>query len=72
MKPTHPIYNLHVKWMRRFHMPMSSVSLRMAIYFQNTQENSCTLVTATTCRRIQVHGLFIILNKLCVCVGVYG
>ena len=71
-KPSHPIYNLHVKWMCCFHRPMSSVSLRMEIYCQNTQENSCTWVIATTCRRIQVYGLFIILNKLCVCVGVYG
>jgi hypothetical protein len=70
-KPTHPIYNLHVQW-TCCHMPMSSVSLRMAIYCQNTQENSCTWIIATTCTRTQIYGLFMILNKLWICVGVYG
>jgi len=71
-KPTCPIYNLQVQWTCCCHVPMSSVSLRMAIYCQNTQENSCIWIIATTCRRIQIYGLFMILNKLWVCVGVSG
>jgi hypothetical protein len=39
-KPTHPICSLFINWMYWFCMPSCYVSLRMAVYDQNTQENS--------------------------------